>query len=65
MAYEVRICARCGEREVHDRFDEAGAWVHIDHCSMGGLGGRELCKQCWNYIFNMVQAEMKHAEDKP
>ena len=65
MAYEVRICARCGEREVHGRHDDAQAWTNIGFYGMGSLGSRELCKACQTVMFDSVNAEMKHAEDKP
>ena len=65
MAFEVRICIRCGAREVHLRLSAAEEWkMRYFGASAPFLGG-DICPDCFILLAKMVNAEFKHLEDKP
>lgn len=63
MAFEVRICARCGAEECL-LINASNALFTIHPLDFDGAR-YEICDQCRNHIDGLIRSEMRYGETKP
>ena len=63
MAFEVRICARCGKEESTATTVSGGLFT-IRHSWFDGLR-YEICENCRDCIANFIRSEMRYSMAKP
>ena len=64
MAFEVRICARCGAEEFVKTIGQSGSEFTIHVAWFGGLPC-EVCAECLSHINGMIRSEMRYDGVKP